>query len=432
MPNDAILDWARLLETVRADDPELYRTWFASLRSVQPHAGNLLITVDDPSQAHYLRTHCKQAFVDAAMKVSGRLLSVEFACPLGDMHPPALTPYPLNPDYLFEQFVVGASNRLAHAACAAVCNQLGSLYNPLFIHGATGLGKSHLLQAVCAAVLRAHPELEVRYLPCDAFVNDLVRAIGSGQWQAFREALRQCDLLVIDDVHFLKDRESSQEELFHTFNALYQSRKQIVLSADSAPSEIPSLEDRLVSRFNWGLVVQIDAPTRETRQAILHKKACLRGVEIPDEVVDFLAEHVNGNVRVLEGTLTRLISESQLGGKPLSVETARSMLAMSSAHNQKPLQIGEIIEAVCSHYGIKRPDLLSRKRTRSVSLPRQVAMYLARKLTPFSLQEIGGQIGGRDHSTVLHAERQVEAERGQDADLARVLTVLTARLLSRE
>ena len=438
MPIEASLDWDQVLETVRTDTPELYRAWFASLHPTQPKGGELQVRVNDPAQAHYLRANCRHAFADAAMKVSGHLVTVEFSSPqelngepLATSQPPALTRMPLSADYTFEQFVVGASNRLAHAACGAICNQLGNLYNPLFVHGASGLGKTHLLQAVCAEVTRGNSDSCVLYTPCETFVNDFVRALASGQWQPFRESVRRADLLVIDDVQFLVNRESSQEELFHTFNTLYQSRKQIILSADSAPSEIPTLEDRLVSRFNWGLVVQIDPPTRETRQAILHKKARLRGVEVPDEVIDYIAEHMPGNVRLLEGTLTRLITETQLGGKPLNVQTARELLATHVNHNQRPLQISEILEAVSKHFGVRLQELLGRKRNRSVSQPRQIAMYLARKLTPLSLEEIGMHFGGRDHSTVLHAERTIEAERGTNPELAQTLAHLTQLLLTR-
>ena len=438
MPVETTLDWDRLLELVRADEPDLYRSWFTLLRPVQPQRGELAIQVDDPAQAYYLREQCRAAFVRAAMKISGHLVSVQFSSPLeprptsetGEQGP-ALTEMPLSADYTFDQFVVGASNRLAHAACGAVCNQLGTLYNPLFIHGASGLGKTHLLQGTCAEVLRARPDLYAVYVTCETFVNDFVRAIASGRWEPFRSSVRRADLLVIDDVQFLANRESSQEELFHTFNVLYQGRKQIILSADSAPSDIPTLEDRLVSRFNWGLVVQIDTPTRETRQAILHKKARLRGVEIPDEVIDYIAEHVDSNVRLLEGTLTKLITESQLGGKPLTVQTAREILATYGNHNQRPLQVSEILEAVSKHFGIRLQELLGRKRTRSISHPRQVAMYLARKLTPLSLEEIGMHFGGRDHSTVLHAERSVEGNRATDPALSQSLAQLIQRLLTR-
>lgn len=431
------LNWDRVLEAVRADEPELYRSWFVTLRATEPHGGQLAVSVEDPAQASFLRAHCRQAFARAAMKVSGHLLTVSFSSPLefqpapvADSQPVPLTCMPLSPDYTIEQFVVGPSNRLAHAACGAVSNQLGTLYNPLFVHGASGLGKTHLLQATCAAVVRARPELSIVYLTCETFVNDFVRAIASGQWQPFRDAVRRADLLVIDDVQFLANRESSQEELFHTFNVLYQSRKQILLSADSAPSDIPTLEDRLVSRFNWGLVVQIDTPSRETRQAILHKKARLRGVEVPDEVIDYIAEHVDSNVRLLEGTLTKLITESQLGGKPLNVQTAREILATYGNPPQRPLTMSEITNVVSRHFGVRVADILGRKRTRSISRPRQVAMYLARKLTPLSLEEVGAHLGNRDHSTVLHAERSVEQERSADPHFAQMLSQLIGRLLA--
>lgn len=438
MSTAPVFDWDRVLSAVRDDAPDLYRSWFTSLQVAQPHRGELDIRTSDIAQAHYLEDRCRDAFLRAAMKVSGHLLTVRFTCPEETPRPiatsalaPALTRIRLVPDYSFDQFVVGPSNRLAHAACVAACNQPGTLYNPLFVHGASGLGKTHLLQATCALILQQNPQLQAIYVTCETFVNDLVQAIASGQIQAFRECARQADVFAIDDIQFLANRESSQEELFHTFNVLHQSGKQIVLSADSPPSEIPTLEDRLISRFNWGLVVQIDPPSRETRQAILHKKARLRGVEIPDEVVDVIAEHVQANIRLLEGALTKLITVTQLGSKPLNVDTAREVLSSYGSREQRPLRVGEILEAVSDHFGIRLQDLLSRKRSRSISHPRQIAMYLARKLTPLSLEEIGMHFGGRDHSTVLHAERSIENGRASNHDLAHALSHLTGRLLAR-
>ncbi len=437
MPSEPPLDWNRVLETVRDDNPELFRSWFITLHAAQPLGGEIEITSDDPSHIFYLQDKCSHAFANAAMKVSSRLIMTRFTCTREQNlqtcqtnQASALTQIPLSADYTFEQFVVGPSNRLPHAASIAVSNQLGTLYNPLFIHGASGLGKTHLLQATGMTVLNATPELKVLYVTCEAFVNDFVQAIADGKLQAFRECTRAADLLIIDDIQFLAERESSQEELFHTFNALYQSRKQIILSADSPPSEIPTLEDRLVSRFNWGLVVQIDPPNRETRQAILHKKARLRGVEIPDEVIDVIAEHVRANIRLLEGALTKLITTTQLGGKPLNVETARETLETFAGQEQRLLRISDIQEAVAEHFGVRLQELLGRKRTRSISHPRQIAMYLARKLTPLSLEEIGMHFGGRDHSTVLHAERSIENNRTDNRELARTLTKLTTGLLT--
>ncbi len=432
------LDWDRLLAAVQAENPQLYRSWFAALDPQGIERGQLTVRVPDGSKLGYLETECREAFVQAAMTITGRILPVRFVLteqdgPTRIAHagPLALTDMPLSADYTFDEFVVGSSNRLAHAACRAICSQPGTLYNPLFVHGHSGLGKTHLLQATCAEVQRNAPGARTVFITCETFVNDLVRALETGQLHAFRESARNADLLVIDDVQFLANRESSQEELFHTFNALYQAKRQIILSADAPPTQIPTLEERLVSRFNWGLLAQIDPPDRETRQAILQKKARLRGVDIPPDVLDFVAERVEANIRLLEGALTRLITESQLEEKPLTVETARDVLRNFGIREQRPLQVSEILEAVAKHYGIRVQELLGRKRTRSISQPRHVAMYLARRLTSLSLEEIGVHFGGRDHSTVLHAERTVEDERQQNPRVGEVVATLSHRLSSR-
>jgi chromosomal replication initiator protein len=436
MSGENTFTWSALLSTVRASHPDRYRVWFDKLAPGTLSGGELRIVASDEAQARYLREHCTDVFVGCAMAATGRLISVRFDA----AEPPPvqysshsrskLSRVPLNPDYTFEQFVVGPSNRLAHAACRAVCSQLGHLYNPLFIHGRSGLGKTHLLHAICSELRRSGP-LDVIYVSCEVFVNDFIRAIQTGQMTEFRESIRHADALIIDDVQFLANRESSQDEVFHTFNALYELRHQIVLSADSPPSEIPTLEDRLMSRFNWGLVAQIDPPNRETRHAILQKKARLRSCEIPDEVLDFIAEAVQSNIRVLEGALTKLISETQIGAKPMTVETARSVLTGFDGPSGRPLLVTDVLEAVSKYFGVRVADLLGRKRSRSVSHPRQVAMYLARRLTPLSLEEIGNHFGGRDHSTVLHAERVVETDRRNEPATGELLAALTRQLLAR-
>jgi chromosomal replication initiator protein len=437
MKTEDPVQWNALLRAVRAEFPTLYRAWFESLQPGRLEGGELRVYVPDQTCAQYLREHCAHAFAQAAIGLTGHLVSVSFIHPEGGTAVTAprvphqgLTRIALNPDYTFAEFVVGPSNRLAHAACRAICNQLGTLYNPLFIHGASGLGKTHLLQAVCSDALTNNTSLQVSYTSCETFVNDLIRAIETGELQAFRDSARHADVLAIDDVQFLANRESSQEELFHTFNVLYQGRKQLILSADSPPSEIPTLEDRLVSRFSWGLVAQTDLPSRETRQAILQKKARLRGYEIPSEVLDFVAEHVESNIRVLEGTLTKLITEAQLNGKPLTLDTARQVVASFTGADQRPLQVSDILHAVSRHFGIRLQELLGRKRTRSISYPRHIAIYLARRLTPLSLEEIGMHFGGRDHSTILHAEHAIEANRNQDPQTAQLIATLTRQLLA--
>lgn len=432
------LSWDDLLRAMRTEHPDLYRSWFEELPAPQLNRGELRFELPDPVRAAYLRDECTGAFTHLAIQLSGMLLSVRFIAKDGgaapvtiDSQPELLCSAPLGPDYTFDQFVVGTSNRLAHAACKAVCSQPGTLYNPLFIHGRSGLGKSHLLQAVCADQLSRVGAPHVIYISCEAFVNDFVRAIQAGRLSVFRERARCAEVLAIDDVQFLADREDSQEELFHTFNALYQSRKQLILSADSSPAEIPSLQDRLTSRFNWGLVTQIDVPGRETRLAILQKKARLRGREVPDEILDLIAERVESNVRILEGALTKLISETQINGKPMNIETANEVLSEVNVAPAKPLQMNDILEIVTQHFGLRIADLLGRKRSRSISFPRQVGMYLARKLTPLSLEEIGAHFGGRDHSTVLHAERAIQNDARHSRETAELLNALSRQLLNR-
>ncbi len=436
MASDAgqAFDWNALLDTLRADYPMLYRTWFDDLPPALLHRGELLISARDAARAHYLRENCSAALAQTAMALTGHLISIRVvqSDPGPGWTPTArLTQIPLNPDHTFGEFVVGPANRLAHAAGRAVCNQPGTLYNPLFIHGGSGLGKTHLLQAVCSALRSADPTSEILYVSCDTLVNDYVRAIELGELSAFRDQVRQADALLIDDVQFLANRESSQEEVFHTFNALYQARRQIILSADASPTQIPTLEDRLVSRFNWGLVAQIDPPNREMRQAILQKKARLRGCEIPADVLDYIAGHVDSNIRVLEGALTKLITESQISGKPLTINVARETLPGFIPQPARPLQLSDILQAVSVHFGIRLQELLGRRRTRSISYPRHVAMYLARKLTSLSLEEIGMHFDGRDHSTILHAEQTIESARASDSEIAETLNLLTRQLYNR-
>jgi chromosomal replication initiator protein len=437
-PPVASFSWPALLQSLRADFPELHRHWFSEIPPGTLEGGELLVTVDNPARLRFLRDVCSTAFAQTAMALTGHLISVRFVAPpeqadvgLASARAPASDPSPLSADYTFDQFVVGPSNRLAHAACRAVCAQPGSLYNPLFIHGSSGLGKTHLLQATCDELTRRDPTTAVTYISCEAFVNEFVRAIETGQLPQFRDRARRADALVIDDVQFLAKRESSQEELFHTFNVLYQNGKQIILSADSPPTHIPTLEDRLVSRFNWGLVTHIDPPNRETRQAILQKKARLRGYEVPEDLLDYIAGCVESNVRLLEGALTKLISETQIAGKPMTLDTARELLANLDGAPPRTLQVSDILEAVSAHFNVRLPELIGRKRSRSISHPRQVAMYLARKLTPLSLEEIGVHFGGRDHSTVLHAERVIESTRHKQTETSRLLAQLTTQLLAR-
>lgn len=427
------VDWNALLAKVRADFPEVYRNWFEELQPLETSGPELVVRVDSVPKTRYLQETCTRAFVDSAMVLTGMLVSIRFRCVnerqavVSDAA--VLTQLPLNPDYTFDEFVVGDSNRFAHAAAMSVCAQPGTLYNPLFVHGRSGLGKTHLLQALCSRL--RDQGLYAVYLTSDVFINDFVRALENGRLQEFRESLRRAAVLVLDDAQFLAGHETSQEELFHTFNTLHQSRRQMVISADATPGEIPTLKDRLVSRLQWGLIVPIELPNRETRQAILQRKARLRGCTIPNPVLDYLAERIETNIRLLEGALTRLISETQFSGKPLTIDTAREIVSSLEPQPTRSLMITDILEAVSTHFGLRPAELVGRKRSRSISHPRQIGMYLARQLTPLSLEEIGLHFGGRDHSTVLHAERVVAASRRHDAETAEALTILTRRLSSK-
>jgi chromosomal replication initiator protein len=297
----------------------------------------------------------------------------------------------------------------------AVSHAPGTTYNPLFLYGTVGLGKTHLLHAVCHGLRKEAPGCIIQFLSCEEFVNRFITAIEQGSLQEFQSQFRSVDALVIDDVQFLSEREQSQEEFFHTFNAIYNNHRQIVLTADCAPGEIPAIEERLISRFKWGLVARLDPPSYETRVAIVQKKAHLRGIEISDEVAEYIAGKVTANIRELEGALTIIYATAQAAGEPITIQLAQQALGRQESEMRKSITITEIIDAVTRFYDVRLADLQSKKRSQSIALPRQVCMYLARNLTRHSLEEIGGHLGGRDHSTVLHAYTKIDELRRTDA-----------------
>ena len=309
----------------------------------------------------------------------------------------------LNPKYTFDNFVVGPCNRFAHAAAMGAGESPGKAYNPFFLHGSVGLGKTHLLQSVCFAVLDRWPKTRILYLSCETFVNHFINALENGDLAEFRHKYRNVDLLVVDDIHLLANKERTQEEFFHTFNTLYNAGKQIVLSSDSPPKDIPTLQDRLVSRFKWGLVTEIESPCYETRMAIVKRKSRERGAEIDDEIAQMIAEKIETNVRELEGAVTKLIGYARLTGRKIDGSLAKEALRDVFEIRRGQPSMDDIIQVVTEHFGVKLSDLQSKKRTASVTYPRQIAMFLARRITRHSLEEIGGFFGGRDHSTVLYA-----------------------------
>lgn len=310
----------------------------------------------------------------------------------------------LSPDHSFENFISGPNNQLAYAAAVAVANQPGTAYNPLFIHGGVGLGKTHLLQAICQAIMDKNPRTHILYVSCDAFMNQFIACVQAGKMDEFRTHYRHVDLLVIDDIHCLANRERSQEEFFHTFNELYSSNRQIVLSSDAPPHEIPNLEERLVSRFQWGLVATVSKPSYETRVAIVKAKAKMRGLELPNDVVEYIAHKREKNARELEGAIRNIQGQMMIDKGPVDLAMARRALGeptVAPQANQATLQ--HVVAAVTKYYNVKLADLQSRRRFKSITEPRQICMYLAKKHTRFSLAEIGGYFGGRDHTTVIHS-----------------------------
>ena len=429
--------WQRLMDYLRENHGPICRQWFEELEPVGMDSGWLEIQTATNVQQNYLQNKCLDPLNEAAQHATGALVGVKFvsestrsskpvAAAVGGPAVPRPVPdymvgehdvdqMVLSPDYSFDNFISGPNNRLAYAAAVAVADQPGTAYNPLFIHGGVGLGKTHLLQAICQKILNANPDYQILYVSCDAFMNQFFECVRSGKMSEFHQRYRHVDMLVIDDIHFLADKERSQEEFFHTFNELYQHNKQIVLSSDAAPNEIPKLEERLISRFNWGLVAQVGKPCFETRIAILKAKAQLRSVEVPDEVIELIASRIDTNARELEGAITNLIAHAKLQNLPIGIDLAREMLgaeAPAPRNNQVTLQA--IIDAVTSFYNVKLQDLQSRRRHKSITEPRQVCMWLARKNTRFSLEEIGGYFGGRDHTTVMHSIKTVDGRSETD------------------
>ena len=336
----------------------------------------------------------------------------------------------LNGDFNFDTFVEGKSNQIARAASMQIGRYPGRDYNPLFIYGGVGLGKTHLMHAVGNIILETNPSALVVYVHSERFVSDMIRSLQHNRIDEFKKRYRRVNALLIDDVQFFGNKDRSQEEFFHTFNALFETRQQIVLSSDRFPKEVTGLEERLKSRFGWGLTVAIEPPDLETRVAILHSKASLMEVELPEDVAFFVAKRMRSNIRELEGALRRLVANSKFMGAPINMEFARTVLRDMLVAQDKQVTIENIQKIVANYFKIRVADLLSAKRTRSIARPRQIAMALAKELTKHSLPEIGSAFGGRDHSTVIHATRKVASLRESDPlieeDYKNLLRTLTS------
>jgi len=424
--------FADIVDRAKTLDPANARKWFEKLTVLHLDGGSLGIGCPDETAAQFLQDNCKNSFTRAAQQITGHLIAVDFTVGARGTQQTDVrrdqSGLRLHPDYTFDNFVVGPSNRLAHASCVAVSQSPGNTYNPLFVYGSSGLGKTHLLHAVCFEARRKFQNTLIQFLSCEEFVNKFIRAIEKGNLVGFQSQFRSVDTLVIDDVQFLREREQSQEEFFHTFNALYNNGKQIILSADSPPGKIPSLEARLISRFNWGLVARIDPPSYETRVAIIKKKAHIRGLSISDEIAEYIARKVQANIRELEGALTTIYAVATTTGSEIDLELAQTALEGQIKASARHISITDIIGVVTGHFDVRLADLQSKKRSQSIMEPRQICMYLARNLTNHSLEEIGGHLGGRDHTTVMHACNKISQAKEDDPKMSRLLNDLTKQI----
>ena len=328
----------------------------------------------------------------------------------------------LNPKYTFESFVVGNANRFAHAAALAVSESPGEAYNPLFIYGGVGLGKTHLMQAIGHFIHQTDPKKKILYMTSESFTNELISAIQQKKTYEFREKIRKVDVLMVDDVQFIAGRESTQQEFFNTFNELHNENKQIILTSDKPPKDIPRLEERLSSRFEWGLVADIQRPDVDTRVAILREKTTQEGIDVPDEVLQLIAGKIDSNIRELEGCLTRLVAYSGMVKQPITVELCEQALKeIFDQTKKKQITADLIMQTVCDYYGLTTEDITGPTRKREITVPRQIAMFLTREMTGMSLPQIGGVFGGRDHTTVLHSCKTVEANMKSNTDIKAVV-----------
>ena len=418
--------WSSLQKQLQQElDPEEFATWFLPLK-VRDEAEDRLVLVAPNSRFLHTLEESYRPMVDRALSgLQGPRFEVLFLLEEEDGFEPTtdevVAPGHFNPKYLFKTFVVGKSNEFAWAASKAVAENPSHSYNPLFLYGGVGLGKTHLLHAIGHEILRSRPQLRVLYLAAEQFVNELINSIRFDRMPQFRERYRTIDVLMIDDVQFIANKERTQEEFFHTFNTLYTSQKQIILSSDSSPRNIPTLEERLRSRFEWGLIADIQPPDLETKVAILQRKAYLEKVTLPDEVAEFIAQQVRSNIRELEGLLNRVLAFSELTGKPLGAALARETLKDILPEEGKKPNPNEIIKLVAKHYDLKISEIKSKSNSQQVVFPRKVAMFLLRKLSELSYPEIGKLFNDKHHSTVMYSVKDIEERRAKDTDLDRVL-----------
>ncbi len=420
-----------------------YETWLAALQVNEKDPSTLAIETPDEFFKNWIAEYYLSLLQDTLRDLAGRPVTIELTVNphlLNKTAPTKLAAFEksferpekqsigLNSRFTFENFVIGSSNRFACAASMAVAESPAKAYNPLFIYGQVGLGKTHLMQAITQKISQIHPALKICYMSSEKFTNELIESIRNRTTSNFRQKYRHIDVLLIDDIHFIAGKESTQEEFFHTFNALHDNRKQIIICSDRPPKEISNLEERLSSRFAWGLITDIQPPDFETRVAILRKKIEREPVDVPQDVILFIAEQIKTNIRELEGALIRVVAYSLLEEKLISLEMAKVVLKDMVKETIKTISIEMIQEGVAKYFKITTHDLRAKRRNRTSVLPRQIAMYLTRKLTTMSLPEIGSAFGGKDHTTVLHSYRKIDQDVQKNSELKNTIERLTLSL----
>jgi chromosomal replication initiator protein len=413
-----------------------YSTWFAGAEGGELDDDTFVVVVPNDFTRQWVEGRYRGLIEAAVEDALGEGRDIQVTVRDGEAATAETVTFPprasdgLNPKYTFDRFVIGSSNRFAHAAALAVAEAPAQAYNPLFIYGGTGLGKTHLLQAIAAYVAEHSPELAARYVTSETFMNDFINSLRDKRIEGFKHRYRHYDVLLIDDIQFFEGKERIQEEFFHTFNALYEAGRQIIISSDRPPRDIATLEARLRSRFEWGLITDIQPPDLETRIAILRKKEKAEGLDVSDpQVLTFVASRISTNIRELEGALTRVVAFSSLTGRPMTVELAQEVLRDVFPQGDIPeVSVERIQEVVGDRFGISLQELTSDRRSQTIVYPRQVAMYLCRELTDSSLPKIGKKFGGRDHTTVIHATSKIAKLIKEDRSVYNLVQELTARI----
>jgi chromosomal replication initiator protein len=448
MNNDLKSLWEKTLNIIKGEMSEVsFNTWIKSCEPISISSNTIKISVPNSFTQDILEKRYKDLVVNSIEAACSKIYSVDFIVAsdiqeieekeeknskLDDNSSVTVNDEmssTLNPKYTFDSFVIGNSNRFAHAASLAVAEAPAKAYNPLFIYGGVGLGKTHLMHAIGHYALQNNSNAKVVYVSSEKFTNELINAIKDDKNEEFRNKYRNVDILLIDDIQFIAGKERTQEEFFHTFNELHDANKQIILSSDRPPKEIPTLEDRLRSRFEWGLIADIQPPDFETRMAILKKKADVEKLNVANEVMVYIATKIKSNIRELEGALIRIVAYSSLTNRPITVELASEALKDIISNKQnKNVTIDIIQDVVAAYFNLRIEDLKSQRRTRNVAYPRQIAMYLSRKLTDMSLPKIGEEFGGRDHTTVIHAYEKISDALNRDESLQHTVNDLTKKL----